>query len=98
MVEEKYIIINLSEVTAQLRNRLKNYQQREGFFIQDSINSVVRYTGIDGNTYVILSFINKPSVVPAKFREAAQDEKLRILSREQMYSVIKRFMVFPDLF
>lgn len=73
----KHILLPVSELTGTLRNqiiaRLKNYGQNENaLFKQDTAQTIAVYTRkSDNERFVLLSFLQKPSFIPARFREIA---------------------------
>lgn len=93
----RFVLININEVTASIRNRFKNYQERTEFFIEDSFESAAKYRGKDGNTYMVLSFDTKPTQLPVKFREAAADERLRIFTETQMVTIIEKYAILNTI-
>lgn len=93
----RFVLININEVSVAIRNKFKNFQERPEFFIEDSFESAAKYRGKDGNTYMVLSFDTKPSVVPAKFRESAADDRLRILTQQQMITIIEKYAILNTI-
>lgn len=80
----KYILLPLAELTGAMRTqilaRLKDYgRNQNALFKQDNIDSIAIYKRkSNGARYVLLSFLQKPAFIPARFQEIAVDfDKIR---------------------